>query len=1246
VAPYVEGPHRHRAVLLGFIALLSVGALALTAAPSALALGPPIISETSVSNLTDTSATFQATLNPNAKKTTYYFQYITRSAWQQDGEQFGAEDTLTTPAVMIEKELSATHPVSGTAPGLSPSTAYRFRLFAESSKAPEGVTGEEIDFTTYGASQGFAGACPQNESFRTGPSLRLPDCRAYEQASPRQKNGSDVTGTLFSVEASLSGDAITSYVKPGMPGGSGFQFEASFISRRVGTAWSTAGLLPPASYGNAARVISWTPDLALSFSSAGFSPESAKRVLLARQSSDGSLTPLAPYSLSGGYAFVAASADDSEIFFESTAALTSGALSGKRNLYRYDRVSGETTLVDVLPASEGGAAAPSGAVAGPYAWWEGSTTEGGAADEYLTQEDRAVSADGKTAYFTELGTGRLYVRQGLDSSEPQTLQVNSTEKTNGAAGGADPHGPAPAAFQIASADGKTAYFTSSEKLTNDANTGPEVEGPKIGRAKLGGAIEPEEVLPELLPEGALGTATDGEYLYWASPRGTIGRAKIGASGLSDLNPAFIQPGETCFETHFEIEPGVSHCAPSTPRYVVVHGEYVYWTNTGPLGGDAFGAKQELPLKGAGTIGRAKLDGSGDLVPSSIEPEFIAGASNPEGIAADSEHIYWANSLEQICTGGVCFPNQLSIARAGLEGDAVEESFREKASGSNADWLGSPPRGLAIVGGYMYWAGSDNSKYGVIYKAPLDEMIEHPEQIVVGQGSEPRGVAVAGSRLYWAAQGYEAIGRVPVAAFETQGHSCSELPECDAEFIEFSGGPIGLTVDPAEEHLYWSLNGETPPNPGNDLYRFEAEAPEGERLTDLTAETADEDGAEVAGVLGASEDGSHLYFAANGVLAANEGALGSHASYGDCAHAKGDNWTGTCNLYLYHGGEVTYVAQLKASADALDWAPQGGGNTGGSRQPEARISADGETLLFSSVLPQTPYGNHGIGELYRYEAASGQIDCVSCSPTGLPPSSAPELKQGDQDHTGSSHSTFDAQPFLSRNLSADGKRVFFQSAEKLVAADVNGEAGCPHDVALGAGLVCTDVYEWEAPGEASCTEASSAYVPADGGCVYLLSSGTSTFPSYLGDVSADGEVAFIFTRDQLVPSDEDDLQDIYAVTVDGGLASQHTATPPPCGSAAECRGKGTSATAQSGAGSASFSGPGNKEQPHLRDCDPAAERAQKLALRSKQLRRQAKHAQSPGEARRLLRESAQLGKRAHSLSGDAKRCRNANRKASR
>ena len=66
--------------------------------------------------------------------------------------------------------------------------------------------------------------------------------------------------------------------------------------------------------------------------------------------------------------------------------------------------------------------------------------------------------------------------------------------------------------------------------------------------------------------------------------------------------------------------------------------HVYWTNSGCL--DSIGR----PRKEGGTIGRADIDGS----EASVEPEFITGASDPQGIAVNATHIYWANKEGPAC----------------------------------------------------------------------------------------------------------------------------------------------------------------------------------------------------------------------------------------------------------------------------------------------------------------------------------------------------------------------------------------------------------------------------------------------------------------------------------------------------------------------------------------------------------------------------------------------------------------------
>ena len=112
----------------------------------------------------------------------------------------------------------------------------------------------------------------------------------------------------------------------------------------------------------------------------------------------------------------------------------------------------------------------------------------------------------------------------------------------------------------------------------------------------------------------------------------------------------------------------------------------------------------------------------------------------------------------------------------------------------------------------------------------------------------------------------------------------------------------------------------------------------------------------------------------------------------------------------------------------------------------------------------------------------------------------------------------------------------------------------------------DVYEWEANGTGSCHSEAQ-----NGGCLYLLSGGTSPQPSYFGDAGANGDDAFFFTYQRLVGQDKDELQDVYDARVGGGLAAQNPSPAPPCLGEA-CRTAGSAAPESRTAGSSTFSGP--------------------------------------------------------------------------
>jgi hypothetical protein len=170
---------------------------------------------------------------------------------------------------------------------------------------------------------------------------------------------------------------------------------------------------------------------------------------------------------------------------------------------------------------------------------------------------------------------------------------------------------------------------------------------------------------------------------------------------------------------------------------------------------------------------------------------------------------------------------------------------------------------------------------------------------------------------------------------------------------------------------------------------------------------------------------------------------------------------------------------------------------------------------------------------------------------------------------------------SRNLSADGNRAFFETAAALSPEDTNGQGGCE---ASGSEVQqfpsCLDVYEWEAPNTGSCEETSPAYSPLDAGCIYLISTGKSQYPSLFADASESGGDVFFFTRQGLVGQDKDELQDVYDARVKGGLPSQSPVAPVPCESTDACHGPlQTPPAEEPAAGSAEFIGPGDPAPVH-------------------------------------------------------------------
>ena len=352
-------------------------------------------------------------------------------------------------------------------------------------------------------------------------------------------------------------------------------------------------------------------------------------------------------------------------------------------------------------------------------------------------------------------------------------------------------------------------------------------------------------------------------------------------------------------------------------------------------------------------------------------------------------------------------------------------------------------------------------------------------------------------------------------------------------------------------------------------------------------------------------------------------------------------TGTCNLYVAHDGAVDFVSQLDAArasgerdaGDAVDWAAGNGPSDVFKEESEksARVSENGEVLVFRSQRRLTSYDNHGPTcgefsreripgeclEFYRFDYGSASLTCLTCDTRGATPVGPARLA--------SVRSPNIKAPWpaatLGRNLSRDGARFFFETPDALVAADTNGQEGCPpwgSNAQQGSSYACQDVYEWEAPESGSCRESSPAYSPPNGGCIYLISTGKSEQASFFADADPDGSNVFVFTYEQLVGQDKDHLLDVYDARLGGGLASQQGAEGTPC-EGESCKPQPLPSPATQSPGSASFAGPGNPP--------PARAHKKKHKHRKHAKRHKGKHGAEPGQGKKSTSRTAKTNGRA-------------------
>ncbi len=207
-------------------------------------LTSPLIDAAYTTNLTESSVDLNAEINPMGFNTTYRFEWGTSTSYGNSVPVPDADIGSASSDVLISQHVS----------GLSANTTYHWRVVATNSIGT--TEGQDHTFIYQPPTSSGVG-CP-NEQLRVenALSLLLPDCRAYEQVSPVDKNESDVKNDFeggINQQASVDGERVLYESYGAFPGSPKGNLEVQYLSSRGASGWSTRAVDLPTTATERAR---------------------------------------------------------------------------------------------------------------------------------------------------------------------------------------------------------------------------------------------------------------------------------------------------------------------------------------------------------------------------------------------------------------------------------------------------------------------------------------------------------------------------------------------------------------------------------------------------------------------------------------------------------------------------------------------------------------------------------------------------------------------------------------------------------------------------------------------------------------------------------------------------------------------------------------------------------------------------------------------------------------------------------